>query len=483
MDLLELNEQYYCESGWESWIGPRWVASSDEDARIVNSLREEVERIFQEANKIRECVDRHRRVLTAKPAAWQLHSDGKPYEDEAAKEALSRLLGWMIPKSSRSRYSPKTQTPLHFPNAIAEAVHVRLLGGTGYLRLWKPQRFRSAPLHRQVALHSPDPSAIEFVEDADGFPYQVKYRYEENNTTFTEVQELRADGKTHFWTEDEAGKKTDEYTLDLGGRFTVVRIQGTPIVSEAVRRLQDGINYVLTLKIRNLQYGGFLRDVIMNALPPGDFDDAGRFIPDSAGWAEGPGQKLELRGMPLFDEEGNIKSYTQPSVDTRNPVDVESFLKSFRSSVALMYEAFGQGHILANDAVLSGVSRQQLRMDFALSASEDEAALRVALSDLYAAAYLLTAPTAPPELDVIVEPRLAIAELMPEEQQAVINLYNADLRSQQSAMSLVGVENPEAEIKQIDDRKKQRMRSREATLEDLLGGKSYEDKTRDRALA
>ena len=462
-DLLALNERYYSDSHWFGWIGPV-LPPTDADSRRVNA---EVERVFQECNKIRECVDRHRRALTAKSASW---SFAEPQGD-AAEQFMHLLLGWMITRSGRSR-QPRYGEPIAFPNAIAEAVHYRLLGGKGYLRLWLPRRFERGAAWQRVAIHAPHPAFVQVDRDGDGLPWRLAYEYQRGEDTFREVQELQDNGLTAFRTEDAGGDilPDSEYTLNLGGRFTVAEIQGTPIVRAAERRLQNGINYVLTLMIRNLQYGGFLRDIIINGMPPGEYDSAGRFIPDPGGWVEGPGAKLEVTGIPIYDSEGNVSGYTTPNVDTRNPVDVGPFLAAYRSNVAMLYEAFGQGHILSNDMVVSGVSRVQLRQDFQTAATEDASALRVALSEIYAAAYLLANPDASPNTSVIVEPRLSVSDPTPEEVTALVNVHASRLRSTHSTMGLLGVENPASEMEAIAEEEAERMTARQPSIESLLEG-------------
>jgi hypothetical protein len=150
-DLLGLNEWYYAGDHWQSWIGPRIKADSAGGLEVM----QEVERVFQEANKVKECVDRHRRALTAKPAAWSLLSNGEALDDEAIESFIKMQWGWMLPRSGRERevanydtrrwqdprslvnqQESKYNGPLSCPNAIAEAMHNRLLGGKGYLRLW-----------------------------------------------------------------------------------------------------------------------------------------------------------------------------------------------------------------------------------------------------------------------------------------------------------------------------------------------------------
>lgn len=471
MGVLELNERYYSDSHWFAWIGPR-LAQVDAESIRVNA---EVERVFQEANKIAECVDRHRRALTAKPAGWSFADS----PGEEAEQLMNQILGWMIPRSARSRLPKHGKEQIAFPNAIAEAVHYRLLGGKGYLRLWLPKRFDQAQPWQRVALHAPHPDSVEVERDADGFPFRITYSYKVNSKAFKEVQELDASGKTVFKVLDEAGEiqPDSEETLDLGGRMTIAILEGRPIVNESVRRLQNGINYTLTLMIRNLQYGGFLRDIIINGMPPGSYNDSGVFIPDEDGWVEGPGAKLEVTGLPIFDSEGNVTGYTTPSVNTRNPVDVKSYLDAYRASSAMVYEAFGQGHVLASDMAVSGMSRVQMRQDFVTACSEDSASLRVAISDTYACAYLLATQASDPgrALDIIVDPRLTISELSPEESGALVNVHSARLRSTHSTMAMLGVENPEAEMAAIEEESKKRMEAAQLNRDMFLDDEEEED--------
>lgn len=475
MSQLELNERYYLESHWDSWIGPR-VATANPDSQQIMA---EVERIFQEANKVRECVDRHRRALTGRPATWQFSIDGEEQDLEDADALLRRQLGWMLPRSASRRTTP-SGSQVHFPHAIAEAVHNRLLGGTGYLRLWQPQRFQSAPEYRRVALHSPAPGAIEFEDDADGFPVRCKYRYSSEGQSLTEVQELQDNGQTKFWTATSGGEVLpgSESMLDLGGRFTVVSLQGNPIVTPAIRRLQDGLNFILTMIPRNLLFGGFLRDVVINGLPPGEFDAQGSFLPDPAGWQEGPGLKLEVKGLPLFDNEGNVSGYTTPSLETREPVDVSPFLEAAKAQISILYEQFGQGFVLGADLSISGVSRVQQRADFALAAAEDAAALSAALSGLYTAAYLMIAPTKG-DLDVLVDVPLAIAEPTAEEQAQTRENYNAKLMDIATAMARIGIKNPEEEILRIENREAAAASARSPTNDELLNPSDLPDPNKE----
>jgi hypothetical protein len=64
--LYELNEQYFLGSFWKFWIGPRFDPSDPESAALMR----EVERVFQSRNKIKECVNRHRRAITSLPYGW-----------------------------------------------------------------------------------------------------------------------------------------------------------------------------------------------------------------------------------------------------------------------------------------------------------------------------------------------------------------------------------------------------------------------------
>jgi hypothetical protein len=327
------------------------------------------------------------------------------------------------------------------------------------------------PVERRVALHAPHPNDVEVIRDAAKLPRQIRYTYTgDDDQTYVEVQELGDDGLTYFWTEDSGGDRFDESSLNLGGRFTIQEIAGPPLISQSIRQQQDGLNYLLTIWLRGLQYAGFLEDIITNGLPPGTFDEDGTFIPAQQGLRRGPGATQWISGRPILDPEtGSVTGYTTPAINTKQPVDVTSFDTTVKAQIAGLYEEFGQAHILGADTQLSGVSRVQLRQDFVLSCQEDAAALRIALSDLFACTLLLVGQ-ASPDIRIAVEPRLAIAEPLPEEKDVTRADYEADLLSQHTAMARNGVDDPDAEIERINEEKKARMEmAEELGLNDVIG--------------
>lgn len=477
MDDYQINQQYYAGDHWKTWIGPQVRGSDLEAHRVMR----EVERVFQDCNKIKECVNRHRRALTAKRPRFKVLADGESKEDAAIAALMSRWLGYALPRSARPRPQDRDEDKVVLPHAIAEAVHDRLLGGVGYLRLWLPERLQKFPEHRRVALHSPPPTSVEVLEDDEGFPIEYRYHFTRDDQPMVEIQQINEQGQTVFWVDvagnaapDQRSTPGDEAKperLNLGGRFTIARLRGSPLITKPIRRKQDGLNFILTMMIRNLQFGGFLRDVIINGMPPGEFDENGQFLPDPEGWVEGMGEKLEVAGVPIFDPQtGAVVGYSTPSVQTREPVNVETFLKGIQAVCALLYEEFGQGHILASDIALSGVSRQQLRQDFVLACGEDASDVAVQLSDLFGAAYALMRKGSPPTLEFDVQLQLSISEKTPDELNGIAALFNADLRSQRTAMAETGIENPDAEIEQIEAEKERRMQAMQPDIEELLKG-------------
>jgi hypothetical protein len=112
----------------------------------------------------------------------------------------------------------------------------------------------------------------------------------------------------------------------------------------------------------------------------------------------------------------------------------------------------GQGHILATDSQLSGVSRVQLRQDFVTALGEDASAISGALAEIYKSALLMLDPESV-NLDLVVKCQLSVSQPTPEEMREIRANYQAGLLSRSTAMSFLGIDNPDAEAGLISEEK------------------------------
>lgn len=458
----EQNQRYYNGDTFGFWIGPK-VDPTQPTAQEVNQA---VERIFQSANKVKEVVDRHRRALIGKTPAWII-SDGTDSRDGVVAEAeleLQQILNYF------------NQLVIGHENGVnnplVEAVSSMLLHGKGYLRLWSPARYRNSPNKiKRIALHSPSVDAVEVTRDSDGFIEEIKYRYQySEQETRVEVQYVDlVTEETVFVTTNEAGEVIEdengatEIRLDLGGRYSIYELsRKDSLVSESVKRSQNAINFALTMIPRNLEYAGFLRELITNAQPPGDWvqdpnSNQLTFVPAKESWLTGAGITTLIQGIPLSDATGNITGYSNPQVTHHEPVSVQTFIDTLRTHITTIYEEVGQAHLLASESQISGISRVQLRQDFETALQEDGMVVEQAISSVYGASLMMVnQDSIEPyrNLSVVATCRLSVSKPMTDEQTALLNFYTAGLLSQSTTMSQSGIiDDTDAEVALIKEEK------------------------------
>jgi hypothetical protein len=247
----------------------------------------------------------------------------------------------------------------------------------------------------------------------------------------------------------------EEIRLNLGGRYTVYKMSAPSLITQSARDAQSAANFVLTMLMRNLEQAGFLERIILGAQPPGHWDEVNgvkTFVPDN-NFKIGVGQTAFIQGTPNFDAEDNITGYSNPSVNYREPVNVETFERSHVLATSIIYHQMGQGHLLATDLNMSGIARVQSRQDFDTTLEEHRNTVQSAIGGILGAALMLMVdnPEAYEGLDVAVQLRLSTSSPLPEERRENREDYAAKLRSRSTAMSAAGIEDTDAEQQLIKD--------------------------------
>lgn len=431
LESTRRREAYYRGDTWQFWIGPRIPSTGDSQEALA-----ELERVFQRANKIRECVDRLVNSLVAQPFTWKLSSaNGKAETDVTAETLITEWLQWVDVQGTLLEGA--TNPPLW------QAVRDLVVHGRAYLRVWMPARLASQDEYRKYALSALPPGAVICKYDEEGFP--IEYRLSKQSGQ--EVQRLSSEGVLSVEADG------DTFTYDLGGHWLVAELRGESAITQDVQDAQNAINLARTMDARNMVQAGFLERILLNAQLPGEWvqdettPSGRRFVP-SANLAVGPGRTTFVQGLPEYDDMGNIKSYSNPSVNYRDPAPSDTFAQSVAASVELIYLAFGQGHLLASDTQLAGVSRQVLRQDAELMASRYERAITTALESVLTVLLRLFGYQ---DLTPSVQLKKASQFVSPEEQTAIIAQYQAGLLSQYSAIARLGqVDDVDAELALIE---------------------------------
>jgi hypothetical protein len=430
---------YTGEAFWSESILPRLEEKTESETRIM----ERVKRLFMVSNKCKEVVKRHRSALYGNAPSWSILDSNGDRVAEDIKTRLSRAIAQMQAqwiRMSIGRYP-------HHTDSVSKAIDDLLTTGYGYLRLWSPAKFANNPDSvRRVGLHSPEVESVEIINDNDGLPEKCFYFFEKEGKTFAEVQEINERGLTIFHWEDEKGNRipmddsgTEEFSIDLGGRFTIFEMRRSPLIDDTVMRAQNAINHALTMVPTNVEYSGFLLQVVSNGLPPGKYEDGEDgsqvFVP-SGELLFAPGATNFINGIPQYDQLGNITGYTTPKIDTHDPTSIQPLVDTYKLFCSVIYEHVHQGHMLSNDLSISGISRQQLKADFKSSLALDKMLVEAILGDLLTTALLManTGKTYTVAVDLSID----LGAPSTEERKDIRENFASGLLSQETAIALQG---------------------------------------------
>jgi len=454
IDLIEENLAYYRGDHWQFWIGPKMPESDPKHQEVMEAIA----KVFQSSNRIAECIDRHCTALVGKRAHWYfVDAAGDRLEDNSASESEKLLQRWI-----ERQYRLATSQENQLQNAIVEAVINMLTTGRGYLRLWSPQRFRGSPDPIvRVCLHSPHPSSVVIKRDSDGFTTAIEYTYTEDDKQRKEIQFIDADtNQTIFATLNELDEVIPESTfaLNLGGRYSIYELRSHSLITDSVKRAQNAINFALTMMPRNIEVGGFRERLILGAQPPGRWE-GDKFIPNTE-FRVGPGQTSFIQGVPLLDEMGNLRGYTNPSVFNSEPVPVQTFIDTAQAFVAVIYHEMKQAHLLGSDLQLSGVSREQARQDFETSLGDHADIVAAGIAGIYGSALMMMVQDEADkyrDLDVMVQLRLSASKPTPQELDQILKYQQAKLLSKTTTLALSRfVDDQDGERELIEDEERSR---------------------------
>lgn len=438
------NLDYYLGNTAQFWIGSKPEVTHPKYSKVLA----EINRIFQSYNIIKEVVTLFRNALLGNDISWYLTKDENDKVLTSIEESLQDWLEWQKVLNLQSN--------CHLIDAITDAVTLMLINedengiGSAYLRLYHPIRLTQIykdkkDYYKTIMLHCPKHGCITPYRDDDGFVYKATYSYK----TGLETYELLDNGMTLITTNDGSSE------VDLGGVLPIFEMKGESLITQSVKQAQNSINKTLTLKGENLNYAGFLERVILNAQMPGRWvaDDSApngeRFIPSQEAMEFGASTINFLQGIAIRDPQSReVAGYTNPSINYRDPVSSSTFGDGIKIDIETIYRSVGLGHLLIqSDGNTSGVSRESLKSAFITKLSQYAAPIESCYqSILNTVGYLLGFPNLNPTVKI----NLATGKALVDERNQTILEYNAGLLSRATAMSLIGVDDPDAEIALIE---------------------------------
>lgn len=496
---LARNKKYYQGDHWqdgEGWVGPA-PAEGTTDRSTVLGL---IQKSFVSKNAIREVVDRHADALLARvdsswyfvpaifttgvgtSAATTVVDTTEPEGDSPTNpDAPSPTADGTTPEPSPAEQLIMDITPVitrwwdrrDVVSVITSAAHNMLWSGRGGIRLFIPTgkliNGQIPPFDtleeflELIYLEAPDPDQAATVLDRPTMEeVYVNYFMETDPTTrmryrYSEIAFVDwATGLTVIKIEsDNPNQATAMITIDLNRQNIFFEMKRQPLVTDSVISLQKLLNKALTMLSRNVDVGGFMERVILNADIPGEWKMVGgkkRFVPQPID--VGPARTTVLSSQVIQDDEG--RNVALPvDIRYRDPVKTDTFQNTRQEAYTAILEETEQTFaLLSADAFASGDARIQARASFATSLSKSKPQVDGLVAWLLNTVLQMAAtfsgdPNKYQSIRAVSDLRPDTGPLTPQERTVVINTYKAGLISRETAMVILGVSNPDEELAKI----------------------------------
>jgi hypothetical protein len=212
----------------------------------------------------------------------------------------------------------------------------------------------------QLSTDKPPETIIRIIEGQGNTATASSYRSSGENTTVL----MATDGTALL-----VDTKFREARMQIGGRLTVFDLCTEQLITEQVRELQRAINKALTMGDHNIEVAGFVERTIFNGQMPGHYEPdpnrsgRQRFVRDD--YTTGGGAINFINGIPVYDENGQVKGVANPTMHVRQPTLPDAFEKTERWYYAALLDECHQAHyLLAGSEYVSGESRIQSRAEY-----------------------------------------------------------------------------------------------------------------------
>jgi hypothetical protein len=465
-DPIATNRAFYEGDHWQNgagWIGPHPERQSTDYSIAMNELA----LAFTSKNAIREVVERHVAGVLGKAPQWRFVPRVPVPEGQEIDEATKLLI------DEATRHVREWWKARRVRQVLKDALATACFAERAPLRLYVPAGLSddgnvAAPTIADALTliwpDQPQPEHATVVVDEDtklecGIRRFEVEGPEKKPIERAELVYLDQEGATLMRVvvgeKDDAAAATTSDALDFGRRLTMHELKRRAIVTPQVVQAQRALNLALSMLPRNVITGGFLERIFLNAQLPGHYEKdkegklTGRFVREP--FFTGAGTTNFVEGTKTTDSENN-ETVATPSVVFRDPVPVDTPVKAAQHHYLNILEEVGQLHVvMSGDSNASGLSREEARREFLLSLQDSSEPAEAALR------FLVEAPLAMAEtiageigkytsvLRAEVSCRLDTGPLTAPERTAIEASIGKTI-SQETAMSLVGIEDPTAEL-------------------------------------
>lgn len=495
----------YSGDMWDAgkgYIGPVPVSL---DANY-NDILYNIKRTFTGRNVIQEIVDRAVDALLSKSPDWKIYDKmllraGKVPGVEQTQIAQPDPLEQQAQENleiDNTSTNPKIKEAeallsevwnrAKLGDALKESLTDRMVSGKGILRIYLAKKFFTKKDKIKDFFEIAKYIKVECVEGTKGqvlddggeklsiielTSKKAKEKMleisfvDENDKTFVATIKSGESLDANVATEDDdvsdivknlrkIASVSSEFSLD--GEITADQMEGKPLVTETMLQNNRALNLDLSLGVGILIEAGYAEmvttNVAMETRTITDPEDPSRTIQVPKGLRRGPGIVNNLLGEQTVNAEGETK-FEQPDVYFKEPSPLKSFIDGENLYYRQILSESSQTHILiTGDAKASGESRIQARQGFVKKSQRFKPSLDVHGTWLLNGIMNLAASAIDKdgyfsELGVLFDCKVYAGELSADEQNVIISRYEKGLISKESAITLLGSEEPLLEIDKI----------------------------------
>lgn len=457
------------------WVGPRLDATTA-DAMSRELSTRLTSQAFVSRNVIGEVTDRHNRALLGKLPLWTwapirpVTEDAPITEDEARDIAdlAAACTEWWTAQLMHDRlkelgrnllFAERASWRLYTPSG--------LLGDNGVINA-KPDDLADGL--RFVALDVPRPEDAAVITDpATGRKCGVYFSRTVDlagRPTGEELIELTylvdgpGDGPPLTAIRQLTNATPGEAPVnDFGGHLTQCQVTRPTFITAQLRSQQRALNLALTLLEKGTTENHFLERIFLNAQMPGEWEenDQGervRFKP--APYVTGGQVTNFVQGVDYEDQAGNTV-LTNPSVTFRPPGDQSAVRQDADYWREQMLGEAHQEHVLSIAATTaSGEFLSQARADFSTSTDDSRAALESAGREVLvtgvamAESFSGTPGRYTTRYKPVFQCRPNYGPQTVAERQQNVAESEKGLRARETAMTMNGIDDPDAEAATIE---------------------------------
>lgn len=267
------------------------------------------------------------------------------------------------------------------------------------------------------------------------------------------------------------------FPVNLQGRLPLAQMEVPELITDPVIKNQSALNFANTILPRVLETAGFPQTFFGNVEPPGIWlpyepTDAPAIATEvikgvpmwkhRVNWQFGFSAVSELVGLRTIERTGQAPNVTEkegfetPSVTTKEPTDPTYVVTGKTEIRATLYKQCRQGHLTNTSlAEASGLAYQQARAQFEAYLlgvkGEAEGMVRDIIEAAIAYAGLMSSEVGNflQEFRCVVNLHVTSGPVTAADAAAAIQLRDAHLIADTTAMNRVGVEDPSAEVASI----------------------------------